>query len=84
MLGWERRVTGKIQAVDVAGGHVSMLQEPYVKELAQELQTGIDVALARTVKPKRWSPSAGPDGTPGASRADSASALEPSASDQFV
>ena len=46
LLGWERRVTGKLLPVDVPGGHVSMLQEPHVQALASALQARIDDALA--------------------------------------
>jgi thioesterase domain-containing protein len=46
MLGWTPRVAGPIEAIDVPGGHVSMLQEPNVGTLAQRLQDQIDRALA--------------------------------------
>ena len=52
MLGWEQRVAGPIDAVDVPGGHVSMLQEPNVQTLARKLQEHIDLALARVSAPQ--------------------------------
>jgi thioesterase domain-containing protein len=48
MLGWEPRIAGVIQAIDVPGGHVSMLQEPHVETLARKLQEQIDRASATT------------------------------------
>ncbi len=46
MLGWGRVAHG-IRAIDVPGGHSSMLQEPNVETLANRLQAGIDEALGR-------------------------------------
>jgi amino acid adenylation domain-containing protein len=46
LLGWGRRVSGRLLTVDVPGGHVSMLQEPHVSVLADALQARIDEALA--------------------------------------
>jgi len=45
LLGWTPRVAGPIEAIDVPGGHVSMLQEPNVGTLALRLQDQIDRAL---------------------------------------
>jgi thioesterase domain-containing protein len=42
MLGWEPRVAGPIDTVDVPGGHASMLQEPNVRTVAERLQDRID------------------------------------------
>jgi hypothetical protein len=39
LYGWAKHTTGKLEVVDAAGGHVSMLlDEPYVDELASKLQ----------------------------------------------
>ena len=46
LLGWSRRCAGGVRAVDVPGGHTSMLQEPHVGELARQLQQAIDDSLA--------------------------------------
>ncbi|HJV96740.1 MAG TPA: AMP-binding protein, partial [Albitalea sp.] len=79
MLGWERHITGPVQAVDVLGGHVSMLQEPNVKTLARELQERIDIALARTAARRRAPAAASaPAGTTSSAEAER-TALEPSA-----
>jgi thioesterase domain-containing protein len=36
-LGWSGLTRGKVRAVKVAGDHISMIAEPYVRELAAEL-----------------------------------------------
>jgi thioesterase domain-containing protein len=41
-LGWGRRATHGVRVCDVAGGHSSMLQEPHVQILAEQLQISID------------------------------------------
>ena len=41
-LGWGRRATNGVRVCDVAGGHSSMLQEPNVQILAEQLQISID------------------------------------------
>ncbi len=46
LLGWGCRATGGARALDVTGGHSSMLQEPHVEALAERLQFCIDAALA--------------------------------------
>ena len=46
LLGWGPRTTGGLEAIDVPGGHSSMLQEPHVRTLAASLQRRIDEALA--------------------------------------
>jgi acyl transferase domain-containing protein/thioesterase domain-containing protein len=40
-FGWERRVDGPIRAVNVPGGHTSLLQEPHVQALVHELQSDL-------------------------------------------
>ena len=83
LLGWERRVAGRLQTVDVPGGHVSMLQEPHVKALAEALQAHIDDALAATGGCRGSARiSAAPSSTVGAVRADH-DRLEPTAADQL-
>lgn len=46
LLGWEKRVTAGVRVYDVPGGHSSMLQEPNVQVMAEEMQTYIDAAIA--------------------------------------
>jgi thioesterase domain-containing protein len=46
LLGWNRRVTGYVQAHSIPGGHSSMLQEPHVRVLAEQIQASIDKVLA--------------------------------------
>ncbi|WP_225852663.1 hypothetical protein, partial [Haemophilus parainfluenzae] len=38
-LGWDCRVQGQLQIVDLPGGHSSMLQEPYVTTAATLFRT---------------------------------------------
>jgi FkbH-like protein len=45
MLGWGRRATQGIVTYDIPGGHASMLQEPNVRVLAQQMQDYLDRAL---------------------------------------
>ncbi len=45
LLGWQRSVASPITCFDVPGGHSSMLQEPHVAVLAQQMQAFIDRAL---------------------------------------
>jgi thioesterase domain-containing protein len=83
LLGWERRVARRLQTVDVPGGHVSMLQEPHVKVLAEALQAHIDDALAAAGGCRGSARvSAEPSGAVGAVRADH-DRLEPTAADQL-
>ena len=42
LFGWAPHVTGEILAFDVPGGHSSMLQEPNVPVLAEQMQTVLD------------------------------------------
>jgi len=42
MLGWQRRSADGVVAIDVPGGHSSMLQEPNVAQLAQVLAKRLD------------------------------------------
>jgi thioesterase domain-containing protein len=51
LLGWGPRATGKVRAFDVPGGHSSMLQEPHVRNLADQMQSAIDEALADELIP---------------------------------
>lgn len=46
LLGWQLRTTEPVHAIDVPGGHSSMLQEPHAEELARHLHHVIDQALA--------------------------------------
>jgi thioesterase domain-containing protein len=43
-MGWARVALGGIDVVTVPGGHLSMLQEPYVERLAGELRDALDRA----------------------------------------
>jgi thioesterase domain-containing protein/malonyl CoA-acyl carrier protein transacylase/acyl carrier protein len=45
LLGWGRRASRGIRAFDVPGGHSSMLQEPNVRVLGEQLRAYIDAAL---------------------------------------
>ena len=45
VFGWGPRATRGVRAFDVPGGHSSMLQEPNVRVLADQMQTIIDEAL---------------------------------------
>ena len=45
LLGWDRRATRGVRAIDVPGGHAGMLQEPYVEALAERMQACIDETL---------------------------------------
>jgi FkbH-like protein len=45
LLGWGRRATQGVQVFDVPGGHSSMLQEPNVQVLAEQMQSYINEAL---------------------------------------
>jgi FkbH-like protein len=47
LLGWGQRATQGVCAHDVPGGHSSMLQEPNVRTLAEQLQASIDLVLRR-------------------------------------
>jgi thioesterase domain-containing protein len=46
LLGWGRRATRGVRAIDVPGGHAGMLQEPHVEALAEQMQSYIDQVLA--------------------------------------
>ena len=46
LLGWGRRAQRDVLVHDVPGGHSSMLQEPHVQVLADQLQMAIDDVLA--------------------------------------
>ncbi len=53
LLGWGRRSTRGVRAIDVPGGHAGMLQEPYVETLAERMQSCIDGALAGEASRRR-------------------------------
>jgi FkbH-like protein len=42
LLGWQKRTAGGVMAIDVPGGHSSMLQEPNVAAIADELERYLD------------------------------------------
>lgn len=42
LLGWQPRVTGRVNAYDISGGHSSMLQAPNVKVMAEIIQSYFD------------------------------------------
>ncbi|HVS76974.1 MAG TPA: amino acid adenylation domain-containing protein, partial [Steroidobacteraceae bacterium] len=46
LLGWTKRSARGVRAVDVPGGHTSMLQEPHVESLGRRMQEAIDASLA--------------------------------------
>jgi surfactin family lipopeptide synthetase A len=46
LLGWSGFSRHGVRAVDVPGGHTSMLQEPHVEVLARRMQDAIDESLA--------------------------------------
>lgn len=46
LLDWSKRSRRSVRAVDVPGGHTSMLQEPHVDVLARLMQQAIDDSLA--------------------------------------
>ena len=45
LFGWSKRATEGVEVYDVPGGHSSMLQEPYVKVLAEKIEAYIKAAL---------------------------------------
>jgi FkbH-like protein len=45
LLGWGQRATQGVRTYDVPGGHSSMLQEPHVRTLANQMQAYIDEVL---------------------------------------
>ena len=51
LLGWGRRSQLDVLVHDVPGGHSSMLQEPNVRVLAEQLQTAIDDVLVNLAIP---------------------------------
>jgi amino acid adenylation domain-containing protein len=42
--GWSRFVTGRVEALDVEGGHITMLQEPNVQAIGRLLRSELDAA----------------------------------------
>jgi FkbH-like protein len=51
LLGWGKRGTRGVRVFDVPGGHSSMLQEPNVQVLAEQMQAYINEALADESRP---------------------------------
>jgi thioesterase domain-containing protein/NAD(P)-dependent dehydrogenase (short-subunit alcohol dehydrogenase family)/acyl carrier protein len=52
-LGWNSRSTAGVDLVDVAGGHLSMLDEPHVADLAKKLRARIGEAYRTKPDPSR-------------------------------
>ncbi|MEG5066785.1 AMP-binding protein [Microcoleus sp. B3-A4] len=50
LMGWDKRVTKKIEVYDLPGGHSSCLQEPYVQVLAEKLEACIAEAILKEKK----------------------------------
>jgi amino acid adenylation domain-containing protein len=50
-LGWQRHVQGRIDCVDVAGGHATILQQPHVEEVALAMQRHLDRMGSRSAQP---------------------------------
>jgi thioesterase domain-containing protein/malonyl CoA-acyl carrier protein transacylase/acyl carrier protein len=48
LMGWDRRATHGVRAFDIPGGHSSMLQEPNVRVVAEQMQAYINEVLKRT------------------------------------
>jgi thioesterase domain-containing protein len=46
-LGWDRYVAGELEALDVPGGHLSMLLEPHMQLLAREVASRIERVQVR-------------------------------------
>ncbi len=46
LLGWGMRTTKQVEAIDVSGGHSSMLQEPHSRGLARRVRAAVQEALA--------------------------------------
>jgi thioesterase domain-containing protein len=45
-LGWDRHVTGRLEPVDVPGGHLTMLEPPHIAVLSRELAERVARAQA--------------------------------------
>ncbi|MAU01043.1 MAG: non-ribosomal peptide synthetase [Anaerolineaceae bacterium] len=41
-MGWSRLTSQKVQIYEIPGGHLQLLQEPYVQELARQLEVSIN------------------------------------------
>ncbi|WP_013334418.1 non-ribosomal peptide synthetase [Gloeothece verrucosa] len=48
VFGWDKRAKQGVIVYDIAGGHSSCLQEPYVKDLAQKLQNCLNATGANS------------------------------------
>jgi thioesterase domain-containing protein len=53
LLGWGKRSARGVRAVEVPGGHTSMLQEPHVDVLAARLQAAMDASLTESGREAR-------------------------------
>ncbi len=49
LLDWGGRTRSELEVVDVPGGHSSMIQEPYVDDVAKHLNDLIEQALTAEV-----------------------------------
>ena len=49
LFDWGGRVKGELEVVNTPGGHSSMIQEPYVDEVAKRLNVLIEQSLAAAV-----------------------------------
>ena len=49
LLDWGGRVAGELGILDMPGGHSTMLQEPYVEEVAESIVSYIDECLSPNV-----------------------------------
>jgi FkbH-like protein len=47
LLGWQKRTSLPVKVCDVIGGHASMLQEPYVEDLADKVNDYIQNSLGK-------------------------------------
>jgi thioesterase domain-containing protein len=50
-LGWQRHMQGRIDCVDVAGRHATILQQPHVEEVARAMQRHLDRMGSRRAQP---------------------------------
>jgi thioesterase domain-containing protein len=44
--GWRELVAGGIDVHEIPGDHINIIKEPFVRQLARELRSGIDAASA--------------------------------------
>jgi thioesterase domain-containing protein len=50
--GWRELAGGKLEVVEIPGGHVSMLSEPQVAVLAEQLKARLEAAHAAQLEPQ--------------------------------